>query len=79
MIGNLWQTTHFSQGGGRREMYDAMNCSCNEPEELTLAEQWPNILVATVLILLSGVFSGLNLGLMSLTEDDLKVLSFSGD
>ena len=56
-----------------------MNCSCNEPEELTLAEQWPNILVATVLILLSGVFSGLNLGLMSLTEDDLKVLSFSGD
>ena len=37
-------------------------------------ELWVSITLAALLVALSGLFSGLNLGLMSFTEDDLKVV-----
>lgn len=50
-------------------------CNTTEDDESkSLGEQWPMLLAAVILIILSGLFSGLNLGLMSFAEEDLKIL-----
>jgi len=63
---------------GRSPMDDAMNCSCADVEG-DMEGSWANIVLAVVLIMLSGLFSGLNLGLMSLTEDDLRLIINGSD
>ena len=43
---------------------------CTEPPQL----QPSDVIIAVVLIFLSGLFSGLNLGLMSLADEDLRII-----
>jgi hypothetical protein len=46
------------------------NLICTEPAVLQVRD----VVIAVILIFLSGLFSGLNLGLMSFTDEDLRVI-----
>ena len=48
------------------------------PEKTTLLPLWIQIMLIIVLLCFSGLFSGLNLGLMSLDKTDLQILQNSG-
>ena len=49
-----------------------------KPSRTTLFPLWIQILLIVVLLICSGLFSGLNLGLMSLDKTELKILVNSG-
>eukprot|EP00802_Teleaulax_amphioxeia_P006391 Tamp_06395.p1 GENE.Tamp_06395~~Tamp_06395.p1 ORF type:complete len:497 (-),score=95.88 Tamp_06395:1120-2610(-) len=57
-------------------MSDPAEVAMTPPAEAPMAYQW---IVLVVLTCLSGMFSGLNLGLMSLTVEDLNIIIASSD
>ena len=57
-----------------RALEEAVACNSTDDDSKSIGDQAPMLLFAVVLICLSGLFSGLNLGLMSFAEEDLKIL-----
>mmetsp|Transcript_101399 Transcript_101399/g.194486 ORF Transcript_101399/g.194486 Transcript_101399/m.194486 type:complete len:427 (+) Transcript_101399:2-1282(+) len=59
----------------KRTLFCRMNCTNSDDEaKQSTSEQVIFLSITVVLVILSGLFSGLNLGLMSFTDDDLRIV-----
>ena len=60
-----------------RSLQDCPECICDIADAgyaAIMGSMSADLIFATVLIMLSGLFSGLNLGLMSFAEEDLRIV-----